>query len=170
MERCGFCKNQGRLMSPCECRLRYHERCMLLFVAGRVRRDMRSVGEVDLGGIRCKNCSAQLHFQYRFTQKYSCERCSTKCSENCCNKYVTLMAVVLVILIITIAVYVVLSEDLQKDENKQWMYVVIGGLAVEVITLLFSLAYFLHSYMVHKRLVLLRLLEMIDRNSHSSDE
>ena len=168
MERCGICAKQGRLMSPCECRFRYHERCMLLYVAGVVRRTMRARGEVDLTSIRCQNCTAQLHFQHRLSQKYSCSNCSRKCSDNCCNKYVTLMAVVLVVVVITLVVFIILEEELSKEENKQWMYVVIGGFVVEGITLLFTLAYFLHSYMVHKRLTLLRLLEIFDRNSHSN--
>ena len=79
------------------------------------------------------------------------------------------MAVLLVIIIITAAVYMVLREELQREENKKWMYVVMGGLVVEGISLLFTLAYFLHNYMVHKRLSLLHLLDVLDRNSHSSD-
>jgi hypothetical protein len=41
-EGCGIClKDDNVLINPCECPTKYHERCLLLYIRGVIRRGLR---------------------------------------------------------------------------------------------------------------------------------
>ena len=60
--KCCICFEERRsLISPCQCNIVYHQRCLLSYIKEKLE-TMRS--ELDLTLIRCHQCRQQLRFFY----------------------------------------------------------------------------------------------------------
>jgi hypothetical protein len=160
VNKCSICsKGDHILINPCECPTKYHERCLLLYIKGVIKRGLRVQEEMDLSRIRCRQCECQFHLVVL-----------RRMERNCCNKHLTAIAVLVIVIIVTV---VILINQSDSSSNQKLIYALIALLVIEGLALLLVLSHFIQTYLQSKQIVLERVLEMIELRSmasSSSDE
>jgi hypothetical protein len=171
VNKCSICsKGDHILINPCECPTKYHERCLLLYIKGVIKRGLRVQEEMDLSRIRCRQCECQFHLVVTFRSEYSCQVLLRRMERNCCNKHLTAIAVLVIVIIVTV---VILINQSDSSSNQKLIYALIALLVIEGLALLLVLSHFIQTYLQSKQIVLERVLEMIELRSmasSSSDE
>ncbi len=168
-ESCGIClRNDNALINPCECSTLYHERCLLLYIRGVIRRGLREREEVDLSSIKCRRCEGQFHVYYTFRSDYNCQVFLRRMEQNCCNKHLAAIAILIIIIIVTVVVFINQFTNGFSDNNSKLMYGIIALLVIEGLLLLVVVSHFFQTYLLRKQIVLERVLEMIELRSMAS--
>lgn len=162
---CCICfTGRPRLVSPCPCRMRYHQTCLLRYIRERL---LSMKHELDLTQIRCAQCKQQIRFQYYEHTHYSCTYFCHKIRKNWCNKT---LALIILIIIALVALGIILAGH--SPGQGMIYYGLLIGESILCLLLLALLIVFVQANLTYKEITLVRVFDYVElqHNTGSSDD